>query len=360
MHIPDGYLSPQTTIPAFAVMAPIWGAAFYKVKKALSDRQIPALALCAAFSFVIMMFNVPVAGGSSAHAVGAVFIAILLGPWAATVSVSAALLIQALVFGDGGILAFAVNCFNMAFVMPFTGYLFYRLIAGRSKLGSGRNLAGAFVGSYIGINLAALCASIEFGIQPLLFKAADGSPLYCPYPLTISVPSMLFAHGLIAGPIDAVITAAAIAYVAKFAPALFGREMSVSPAQSSVTGAPGVSFFKRYRALLIPLAALVVLTPLGLLASGTAWGEWGTDEIKNMFGKIPKGLAGMADKWHALMPDYSLPSLGDGGAGAATGYILSAVVGIVLIVALILLVSLITAKAQKGKTGGGRSQTHES
>jgi cobalt/nickel transport system permease protein len=341
MHIPDGYLAPQTTIPALAAMVPVWAVAFNKVKKKLSEKRIPALALCAAFSFVIMMFNVPVAGGSSAHAVGAVFIAILLGPWAATISVSTALLIQALVFGDGGIMAFGFNCFNMAVVMPFTGYCIYKLIAGRSKLGSSRNLAGSFVGSYVGINLAAFCASVEFGVQPLLFKAANGAALYCPYPLSVSIPSMMLAHGLIAGPIDAIITTAAIAYIAKAAPQLFAQEQVV-PAEE-----PKVSFFKRYKAMLIPLGVLVILTPLGLIATGTAWGEWGTDEIKAAVGYIPKGFAAMADKWNALMPDYSLPALGDGTGGSVAGYILSAIVGILLIVGLILVTSALIKKFGK-------------
>lgn len=352
MHIPDGYLAPQTTIPALAAMVPVWGVAFNKVKKKLSEKRIPTLALCAAFSFVIMMFNVPVAGGSSAHAVGAVFIAILLGPWAATISVSTALLIQALVFGDGGIMAFGVNCFNMAVVMPFTGYYIYKLISGKSKLGSRRNLVGSFVGSYAGINLAAFCASVEFGIQPLLFKAADGTALYCPYPLSVSIPSMMFAHGLIAGPLDAVITTTAIAYIAKFASQLFTQELPVTAESTKV------SFFKRYKLMLIPLIFLAALTPLGLIASGTAWGEWGTDEIKKAVGYIPKGFASMADKWNALMPDYSLPALGGGTAGSVAGYILSAVVGILLIVGLILLTSALIKKSQRGKTNSANTEQH--
>jgi cobalt/nickel transport system permease protein len=352
MHIPDGYLAPQTTIPALIAMAPVWAVAFNKVKKKLSEKRIPTLALCAAFSFVIMMFNVPVAGGSSAHAVGAVFIAILLGPWAAVISVSTALLIQALVFGDGGIMAFGFNCFNMAVVMPFTGYFIYKLIAGKSKFGTNRNLAGSFAGSYVGINLAAFCASVEFGIQPLLFKAADGTALYCPYPLSVSIPSMMFAHGVIAGPIDAVITAAAIAYIAKAAPQLFAQD------QIAVAGEQKVSFFKRYKAMLIPLGVLVILTPLGLIASGTAWGEWGTDEIKAAVGYIPKGFAAIADKWNALMPDYSLPALGDSTAGSIGGYILSAVVGILLIAGLILLTSVLIKKAQKGKDKSADTEQH--
>lgn len=350
MHIPDGYLAPQTTIPALGAMVPIWAVAFNKVKKKLNEKRIPTLALCAAFSFIIMMFNVPVAGGSSAHAVGAVFIAILLGPWAAVISVSTALLIQAVVFGDGGIMAFGFNCLNMAVVMPFVGYYLYKLIVGKSKLGSSRGLIGTFIGSYVGINAAAFCAAVEFGVQPLLFKAADGAALYCPYPLSVSVPSMMFAHLLIAGPIDAIITTAAIAYIVKAAPQLFSQE------QLGLAGEPKASFFSRYKAMIIPLVALIVLSPLGLLATGTAWGEYGTEEIKSMVGYIPKGMAGMADKWNALFPDYSLPALGNGAAGSVGGYILSAVVGMVLIVGLILLTSVLITKAQKGKTTGAEPE----
>jgi cobalt/nickel transport system permease protein len=184
-------------------MIPAWGIAFRKVKKTFSKKRIPALALCSAFSFLIMMFNVPIAGGSSAHAVGAVFIAILLGPWAAVISVSTALLIQALVFGDGGIMAYGINCLNMALVMPFAGYVVYKLIKGKSEPGTRRSLAAAFFSGYFGLNLAALLTAVEFGIQPMLFHAADGTPLYCPYPLSVSVPSMMAAHLLIAGPIEA-------------------------------------------------------------------------------------------------------------------------------------------------------------
>ncbi len=340
MHIPDGYLGPQTTVPGFVAMVPLWSVAFKKVQTKLQRKNIPTLALCSAFSFLVMMFNVPVAGGSSAHAVGAVMIAILLGPWAATVCVSTALLIQALVFGDGGILAYGINCLNMAVVMPFTGYALYKLIAGRSKIGSSRNTVASFLGSYFGLNIAALCASVEFGIQPLLFKDAAGHPLYCPYPLSVSIPSMMFAHGVVAGPIEGIITAVAVAYIAKVTPQVFSG--NAVPAISEK-----VSFFRKYRSILIPILIMVVLTPLGLIATGTAWGEWGTDEIKDALGYLPQGLASMSDKWNALMPDYSLPALGDGRFGAVGGYILSALAGILLISALILLMSKLVSKAKK-------------
>lgn len=342
MHIPDGYLSPATALPALAAMFPVWGAALSKVNKSLSRRRVPLLALCAAFSFVIMMFNIPAVGGSSVHAIGAVFVAILLGPWAACISISAALLIQAVFFGDGGILAFGMNCLNIAVIMPFAGYGVYKLIAGRPKASSKRRTAGTFVASYVGINLAALCAAVEFGVQPLLFKTADGTPLYCPYPLSVSVPAMTIPHLLFAGPLEGLICAAALKLIEKYSPELLD-DSALSKDKSEK--AP---FFVRYKGLFISIAVLIALTPLGLIARGTAWGEWGKDEILSQLGFIPKGFAKFAEFWKGLFPDYSLSGFGGGADAAAGGYILSAAVGVILIGAVMFVTSKLMMHFKKG------------
>ena len=122
MHIPDGYLSPQTYIPLFGVSLVCWSVALKKLKKDLSTRQVPYLAMAAVFSFLIMMFNIPIPGGTTGHAVGAGIIAVLLGPWTAVIAVSVVLIIQALVFGDGGITAIGANCFNLAVAMHFWSF----------------------------------------------------------------------------------------------------------------------------------------------------------------------------------------------------------------------------------------------
>ena len=93
MHIPDGYLSPQTYLPLYGVFAVAVTVAVRKVKKEVSARDIPYLGMAAAFSFIIMMFNLPIPGGTTGHAVGSAVIAILFGPWAAIVAVSVALII---------------------------------------------------------------------------------------------------------------------------------------------------------------------------------------------------------------------------------------------------------------------------
>lgn len=220
MHIPEGYLSPSTCLTLAGAMLPIWYRATAALKTGLDAARVPFLAMGAVFAFLVMMFNVPIPDGTTAHAVGGVLLAIVLGPWAAVIAVSVALLIQALLFGDGGVLAYGANAFNLAFVMPLAGYHTYRLLASGAPAGSTRRLAAAGLGAYAGLNLAALIAAIEFGLQPMLFVAADGTPLYCPYGLEISIPAMLIPHLTVAGFAEAAVTVLALKYVLRTSPEL--------------------------------------------------------------------------------------------------------------------------------------------
>ena len=143
MHIPDGYLSPQTCAVAYAAAVPTVVVASRKVTEVVKTRDVPLLAMFAAISFLVMMVNVPIPDGTTAHAVGAVIIALVLGPWAAVIAVSVALLFQALLFGDGGVLAYGANVLNMAIVMPFVGLAVYRVAAGSAPLTSRRRVVAA-------------------------------------------------------------------------------------------------------------------------------------------------------------------------------------------------------------------------
>ncbi len=215
MHIPDGYLSPQTYVPFCAAMVPYLALAVRKVRQSIRSRNVPLLAMGAAFSFVIMMFNIPIPGGTTGHAVGGVIVAILLGPWAASIAISIALIIQALMFGDGGITAIGANCFNMGVVMPFTGYYTYRFIAGGAEISSPRRLLAGAVAGYLALNLAALMTGLEFGVQPLIATGPDGRPLYAPYPLELAVPAMALEHLVLFGFVEAIVTALVIRYLQK-------------------------------------------------------------------------------------------------------------------------------------------------
>ena len=220
MHIPDGYLGPATCGVFYAVMLPIWVAASRIVKRTLKAKQVPLLGISAAFSFVIMMFNVPIPGGTTGHAVGSVLVAILLGPWAACIAVTVALVVQALLFGDGGITAIGANCFNMAFIEVFAGYCLYKLISAGSPVTSSRRVVAAGVAGYAALNIAALSAALMFGTQPILYKTASGQSLYCPYGLNVAIPAMLGEHLLIFGWVEAIITALVVKYLQKQDPSL--------------------------------------------------------------------------------------------------------------------------------------------
>ncbi|HPT18652.1 MAG TPA: cobalt transporter CbiM [Methanothrix sp.] len=215
MHIPDGYLGPYTYIAMWIIMVPIWYYAGRKLSLELKSRQVPLLALAAAFSFVIMMFNVPIPGGSTGHAVGGAIIGIVLGPWAGVIVISVALVLQALMFGDGGITAIAANCFNMAVVMPFVAYYVYKLISSGTEISSSRRIIASAIAGYVSLTVAAAFTGFEFGIQPLLHHTAEGVPLYMPYSLSVTVPAMVLEHALGFSILEALVTALIFAYIQK-------------------------------------------------------------------------------------------------------------------------------------------------
>jgi cobalt/nickel transport system permease protein len=323
MHIPDGYLSPQTCAAAYLVAVPTIAVASRRASATLKTKQVPLLAMFAAVSFLVMMFNVPIPDGTTAHAVGAVIIAIVLGPWAAVIAVSVALLFQALLFGDGGVLAYGANVLNLAILMPFVGFAIYKLLAGRSELTSTRRVVAAFVAGYVGINAAALATAIELGIQPDLFHTAAGAPLYSPYHLSQTIPAMALAHLVVAGPVEGILTAGVFAYLAKSNPSV----LSATHSLHATTG----SRLTPARVALGFVAVMAVLTPLGLLAPGGAFGEDAPEDLDLTdlgLSAIPEGMERYAGFWsHTLLGDYGFSS----GDNAVLAYWVSAILGILVV-----------------------------
>jgi cobalt/nickel transport system permease protein len=333
MHIPDGYLSPSTCATLYAGAAPFWYVSLQKMKRRLNTQAVPLLSVFAAFSFVIMMFNLPLPGGTTGHAVGVAIAAIVLGPWGSILAISVALVIQAIFFGDGGITAIGANCFNMAIVGSLVAYAVYRLLAGRAPIESPRRVVAAAIAGYAAINASALIAALEFGIQPMLFHDASGTPLYAPYPLHIAVPAMMIGHLTIAGLAETILSGGVIAYLQRAEPALLKTTAPGASVSGEVIG---------MRPLWIALAVLLILTPLGILAAGAAWGEWVPEDFSTPQTRqriaaasgnqappahAPAGLQKLATVWTAPMPRYAPPML----KSAQLGYILSAMLGIGLI-----------------------------
>lgn len=321
MHIPDGYLSPATCLVLLLLTLPFWYRGVQKMRQTLNARSVPLIALLAAFSFIIMMFNVPLPGGTTGHAVAGALAAIILGPEIATIAISIALIIQALFFGDGGILAVGANCFNMAVVLPYVSYAVYRAIGGQTPLTSNRRVVGAAIGGWTGLTMAAFFTAVEFGIQPFLYHTADGAPLYAPYPLSISIPVMVIPHMLIASVIEGGVTALIVAYLQRSNPAVLA--MAERPEAALEASKP-----KRLAWLWVGLAVLIVAVPLGLLAPGTAWGEWSSSQLTSLgLSSVPQGLAQIEGLWRAPLSGYESPAVGN----SNVAYILSAVLGVILI-----------------------------
>jgi cobalt/nickel transport system permease protein len=262
MHIPDSAVSPATSLVAGAAMLPVWYAAARRLREELATRRVPLLAAGAAFCFTVMMFNIPVPGGTTVHAVGGVLLAVLLGPWAAALGMTVTLAIQALLFADGGVLALGVNCLAMAFAMPFAGYAAYRVAARNAAADSRRRAVAAGIGAYVGVNAAALAVAVILGLQPLLYHDAAGRALYFPFGLSVTLPAMMLAHLTVAGLAEAALTYLAVRYLQTV------RIPLADPsAAKNGTRRVGVEW------LLVALGLLIAATPLGLLARGSAWGE---------------------------------------------------------------------------------------
>ena len=179
MHIPDGFLDLSICAVMYAATAIFWVFSFRKASKVLSDKQIPLMATLTAMFFAAQMMNYPIIGGTTAHLLGGPILAITLGPYAGLISMTIILLIQALLFGDGGITTFGANVWNMGVIGVFIPYIVYLLALRITKSRSGL-LVGAFAGALIGDVLAAVFAGIELGLSTLSF----------PYSVPIAVTAM--------------------------------------------------------------------------------------------------------------------------------------------------------------------------
>lgn len=348
MHIPDGYLSPATCAVGYAVTAPMLAVASRKVRSRVRHRQVPTLAMLSAMCFLIMMFNIPIPDGTTAHAIGGVLVAVLLGPWAGLIAVSVALAFQALLFGDGGVLVYGVNVFNMAIVLPFVGYGVYRLIAGRAALTAGRRVVAAAIAGYVGINVSALACAIELGIQPTLFHNAQGAPLYSPYHLSQTIPAMMLAHLAVAGLVEAALTAGVIGYLQRANLPLLRINHPAVPLAGTVR-MPRASRLKPIRLALATVLLMALLTPLGLLAPGGAFGEDSADTLdlkQTHLSAVPSGLQKYNGFWHHAM--FSGYDFGHD-RHPVIGYLLSALVGIAAIAVVVFGVSYLAVRIARSR-----------
>jgi cobalt/nickel transport system permease protein len=296
MHIPDGFLTIVVSLIFWVVTIVMVGLAVSKTNRTLGEKQIPLMGVMAAFIFAAQMLNFPVAGGTSGHFLGGALAAIVLGPWAGILVMTAVVGVQALLFQDGGLLVMGANIFNMGILTAVIGFGLYRLVAGQKRP---VRLAVAGIGAWVATMTAALMTSLELWLS--------GTSR-----LEIVLPAMLGVHALI-GIGEGLITVAALAYIEQTRPDL------VSPEKTVQEGGKGWVV----GGVLISLAA-VLLSPL---ASSHPDGLERVAENLNFLGS---GL----DAPYQILPDYTIPFLGE----TPLSTILAGVVGALVVLGLIILV----------------------
>lgn len=199
LHIPDGFLSAPIALLTYAASALVLAYAVRQTNRTLEDRTVPLMGVLAAFIFAAQMMNFPVAGGSSGHLIGGALAAILLGPWAGMLVMTAVLGVQSLIFQDGGLSALGANVLNMAILGVLVGCAVFRLPVMACGPRRGVVLFAAFAAGWASMMVGAFAVAVQL--------ALSGTS-----PWGVVVVAMLGIHALL-GFIDGLITAGAIGFI---------------------------------------------------------------------------------------------------------------------------------------------------
>lgn len=298
MHIPDGMLETRTWVSCWAAATGLLAYAIRWVRRHVSQQRVVLMAVMAALVFALQMLNFPVAGGTSGHFAGGAAAAILLGPWPAMIVLTTVLIVQAVLFADGGITALGANIVNMAVIGPFVGYAIWRMVRLVWKTRRGL-ITGAFAAAWFAAVVSALMAAIEIWLSGRA-------------PFVFIVGTMGFWHAL-TGIGEGVITAGLVGYVLAVRPDLVEGDRDAAPGS-----------WKRL------VAGLGIAT---LVAAGlSVWASRKPDALE--FVSAQRGLAGSASGsiLAGAMPRYLLPGVADHTlAGVLAAIVGLTVAGVVLI-----------------------------
>jgi cobalt/nickel transport system permease protein len=187
MHIPDGFIAPQMYLPLYIVAGGCWFYAVRQVKKNLHEDSIPLLALLTAFAFVLGTIALPLPGGTSTHVTGIAMLALLFGVWISFLAFSVVLLLQALLFGEGGITSLPLNALAMGWVGSAVAIGVFKLLGRYEKI-------ALFLSGWLALNSAALIMAIALGLQPWLAQDDSGTPLFFPFSWHITLPAVMLPH----------------------------------------------------------------------------------------------------------------------------------------------------------------------
>ena len=292
LHIPDGFLSLVVSLICWAITVITLSVAISRTNTSLGEKQVPLMGIMAAFIFAAQMINFPVAGGTSGHLLGGALAAIVLGPWAGMLVMTAVIAVQALLIQDGGLLVMGANILNMGLLTAAIGYGLYRSVVGSSR---GVKLAVAGVAAWLSVMAGALATALQ------LWLSGTSS-------LQTVVIAMLGVHTLI-GIGEALITVAALAFILRTRPDLLG-EKSVS-AQGGRGWVLAGSLISLIVVLLSPLAST---NPDGL------------ERVAGDLGFLSSARSAP----YEIIPDYTVPLLGETALSTIVAGIIGALVVLVI------------------------------
>lgn len=277
LHIPDGFLSTPIALIGWVLAVVIIAMALRQTRNQLGERQVPILGVMAAFIFAAQAINFPVAGGTSGHLLGGALAAIVLGPWAAVLVMTAVIGLQALIFQDGGLLALGWNIINMGVLTAFLGVFVYRLI---EKL-MGRSQTSLIVGGALAAWISVEAGAVATALQLALSGTA---------PIGIAMPAMSGVHALI-GLGEAVITAGALLVIERMRPDLLAMGERAPGTRSAAWVASG-------------LVVAVCVAAFSFLASPA---PDGLERVATDNGFIGAALGPV----YNILPDYTVPFIGN-------------------------------------------------
>jgi cobalt/nickel transport system permease protein len=273
LHIPDGFLNVTVSVICWVISVVVIGMAVSRTNKSLGEKQVPLMGIMAAFIFAAQMINFPVAGGTTGHLLGGALAAIVLGPWAGMLVMTAVIAVQGLLFQDGGLLVMGANILNMGLLTAAIGYGLYRSVANRSQT---TKLAVAGVAAWLSVMAGALATALQ------LWLSGTSN-------LQTVVIAMLGVHALI-GIGEALITVAALSFIFRTRPDLLGE------GSASAEGGRGWI-----------IAGVIVSLIVVLLSPLASADPDGLERVAIDMGFIDAGQSAP----FAIIPDYTVPFLGE-------------------------------------------------
>jgi cobalt/nickel transport system permease protein len=289
LHIPDGFLNLWVSTISWIITIILLGIALRRSRTEMNERQIPFMGIMAAFIFAAQMINFPIAGGTSGHMLGGALAAIVLGPWTGMLVMTSVIILQALLFQDGGLLVMGANILNMGLVTVLIGFGLYRAVSRRNQ-STRMIVAGA--AAWLSVIAGALLTAIQLWLS--------GTS-----PASLVFPAMLGIHTMI-GIGEALITVGVLAFLHQVRPDLV-----------SVTKTESHGDYKWVAGGIIISIIVVLLSPFASI---------NPDGLERVAEDLEFLILGK-DAPYQLLPDYTLPVLGESGLST----ILAGIIGIIVV-----------------------------